>query len=112
MGEDLPEQMLRTAYVGSLDPLTRQHLTNFQGKDAKPETLKREILRFVNNAVADSSAMQIGSMEESAGNGDAHGVVDTSSAGDWEEWEGPGDLNAINRSWGWPQGGGGGGWQQ
>ena len=95
--------MLRTAYVGILDPLTRQHLTNYQGKDTKPETLKKKILRLLNNAVADSSAMQIGSMEESAGNGDAHGVVDTSSAGDWEEWEWPGDLNAIQGNWGWQQ---------
>ena len=32
MGEEVPEAMLRTAYVGILDPTTRQHLTNFQGK--------------------------------------------------------------------------------
>ena len=76
MSEDVPEQMLRTAYVGILDPLTRQHLTNFQGKDAKPETLKREILKFVNNAVTDHNHMQIGSVEEDTINGDAPGVVD------------------------------------
>ena len=62
MGEDVPEQMFRTAYVGIMDPLTRQHLTNFLGKDTKPESLKREILRFVNNAVPDNNSMQIGSI--------------------------------------------------
>ena len=41
MGEDVPEAMLRTAYVGILDPITRTHLTNFQGKNTKPEALKQ-----------------------------------------------------------------------
>ena len=36
MGDEVPEAMLRTAYVGILDPTTRTHLTNFQGKDTKP----------------------------------------------------------------------------
>ena len=36
MGESVPEQMLRTAYVGILDPLTRQHHTNSQGKTLSP----------------------------------------------------------------------------
>ena len=41
MGDDVPEAMLRTAYVGILDPMTRTHLTNFQGKNTKPEALKQ-----------------------------------------------------------------------
>ena len=68
--------MLRTAYVGILDPLTRQHLTHYQGKDTKPEALKREILRFVNNAVAENTSMQIGSVEEGIAVGGASGAVD------------------------------------
>ena len=63
MGYDVPEVMLRTTYVGILDPTTRFHLTNFHGgKETKPDTLKQEILKFVSNAVVDSKAMQVGSV--------------------------------------------------
>ena len=41
MGDDVPEAMLRTAYVGILDPMARQHLTMFQGKETTPEALKQ-----------------------------------------------------------------------
>ena len=84
MDEDVPEAMLRTAYVRILDPITRQHLTNFQGKGTKPENLKQEILKFVSNAVMDSNAMNIGSFEESGGSGVSHG-----DAGSYPESESP-----------------------
>ena len=96
-GGEVPEAMLRTAYVGILDPTTRTHQTNFQGKATKPEILKQEILRFVSNAVVDNSTMQVGRIGEvgeasvSAGN--------TGSSGQWaegsSEWEWYEDLNAI-----------------
>ena len=62
MGDDVPEAMLRTAYVGILGPMARTHLTMFQGKETRPEALNQEIIRFVSNAVADSNAMQVGSL--------------------------------------------------
>ena len=75
MCEEVPEAMLRTAYVGILDPITRQHLTNFQGKGTKPQDLKQEILRFVSNAVASTTAMDIGSFEEFGGFGGTDGAA-------------------------------------
>ena len=86
MGDDVPEAMLRTAYVGILDPTTRTHLTNFQGKNTKPETLKQEILRFVSNAVVDHNAMQIGSFGDDGGAGAPAG-----STGAYPESESPTD---------------------
>ena len=41
MGDDVPEAMLITAYVGILDPTTRQHLTMLHGKETTPEALKQ-----------------------------------------------------------------------
>ena len=98
MGYEVPEAMLRTAYVGILDPITRTHLTNFQGRDTKPEVLKQEILKFVSNAVVDHNAMQVGSIGEDGGAGDAHGVAGPSGmwADEDGEWEWPEDLNAIS----------------
>ena len=88
MGEDVPEAMLRTAYVGILDPMTRTHLTNFQGKDTKPAALKQEILKFVSNAVMDANAMQIGSLGDEGGAGVSHGDAGAypESEHSTEEW--------------------------
>ena len=98
MGSEVPEAMLRTAYVGILDPMTRTHLTNFQGIGTKPEELKMAILKFVSNAVVDPNAMQVGSIGEDGGAGVAHGdagssIVWADEDGDWEWSE---DLNAIS----------------
>ena len=40
MGESLPEQMLKSAYIGIMDSLTRSHLTPYQGKNTSSEELK------------------------------------------------------------------------
>ena len=98
MGDEVPEAMLRTAYVGILDPITRTHLTNFQGKETKPEILKQEILRFVSNAVVDHNAMQVGSIgaEWNWSDGeasDADGVA--GPAGLWA-YDSSEDINAIS----------------
>ena len=99
MGDDVPEAMLRTAYVGILDPITRTHLTNFQGKTTKPEELKQEILRFVSNAVIGSSAMDIGSFENNGwadvSDGDVGSYpVSEAEAEDWGMCE---EVNAMGK---------------
>ena len=63
MGENLPEQMLKSAYIGIMDSLTRSHLTPYQGKNTSADDLKSHMLRFVTNAVLDNNAMQVGSIE-------------------------------------------------
>ena len=89
--------MLRTAYVGFLDPITRTHLTNFQGKNTKPETLKQEILRFVSNAVVGHNAMDIGSFEDDGGSGVPHGDVGSypESEGTAEDWGYYEEVNSM-----------------
>ena len=104
MGDDVPEAMLRTAYVGILDPITRTHLTNFQGKTTKPEELKQEILRFVSNAVIGSSAMYIGSFDNGGTDvpyGDVGYPESETAAEDWAGYE---EVNAIGKGgyWQWP----------
>ena len=107
--------MLRTAYVGILDPVTRTHLTHFQGKDTKPDVLKQEILRFVSNPIVDNNAMQEGSIGNDGQASNPDGVAglfseygDPSDGWDWYEY-----LNATYpQKGGWYQphfGGGGGG---
>ena len=105
MGEDVPEAMLRTAYVGILDPITRTHLTNFQGRGTKPETLKQEILRFVSNAVVDHNAMNIGSFEDDGGSGAPDGGVGAypESEHTIEEWSYHEEVNAIGNNGGYWQ---------
>ena len=109
MGDDVPEAMLRTAYVGILDPMSRTHLTNFQGKETKPEVLKQEILKFVSNAVVDHNAMQVGSIGSDGQVGDSHGVAYL--AAEYEEpsehWAWYEELSAISQKGGWyqPKGG-------
>ena len=98
MGEDVLEQMLRTTYVGVLDTLTRQHLTHYQGIGTEPEALKREVLRLVNNAVAENTPMQIGSVEEESNRGGAHGAADSGEPEEWDEWDRSEDINAIKGS--------------
>ena len=110
MGDEVPEAMLRTAYVGILDPSTRTHLTNFQGRDTKPELLKQEILRFVSNAVVDNNAMQVGSIGVDREASGADGVTGLSGhwADDSSEWGWHEDLNAISpQKGGWNYGKGG-----
>ena len=44
MGESIPEQMLKSAYIGIMDSLTRSHLTPYQGKNTSAEDLKTILL--------------------------------------------------------------------
>ena len=88
-----------------LDPMTRTHLTNFQGKDTKPAALKQEILKFVSNAVMDANAMQIGSLGDEGGAGVSHGDAGAypESEHSTEEWSYYEEVNAIGNSGGYWQ---------
>ena len=63
MGADVPEAMLKTAYIGIMDSLTRSHLTHYQGKDTAADSLKDHMLRFINATTVDTNAMQVGSVD-------------------------------------------------
>ena len=94
MGEDLPEQMLKSAYIGIMDSLTRSHLTPYQGKNTKADELKNHILRFVTNAVLDTNAMQVGSIESGDVGGASSASEHTYSPGEEENWAWH-DINAL-----------------
>ena len=88
MGENIPEQMLKSVYIGIMDGLTRSHLTPYQGKSTSAEELKNHIVRFITNAVLDSNAMQIGSVD----------VGDVGGASSPPE---PADAHKVEEEWPW-----------
>ena len=84
--------MLKSAYIGIMDSLTRSHLTPYQGKNTSAEDLKNHIVRFVTNAVLDSNAMQVGSIES----GDVGGASSASEHAWGHEEEASWPLQEIN----------------
>ena len=111
MGENLPEQMLKSAYIGIMDSLTRSHLTPYQGKNTSADELKSHILRFVTNAVLDTNAMQVGSIDSGEVGGASGASEHTYLPAEEDNWDWY-DINAMNyynNSWpskgkGWGKG--------
>ena len=94
MGDNLPEQMLKSAYIGIMDSLTRSHLTPYQGKNTSADDFKSHILRFVTNAVLDTHAMQVGSIESGDVGGASSASEHTYSPGEEEN-----GLGVISMQW-------------
>ena len=63
-GLDIEDNSLHSMLVGMLDSETRRHTTRYQGMDTSFETLKVEVLKFINVTSIDSDAMNIGHVGE------------------------------------------------
>ena len=85
-GVDVEDNTLRSVLVGMLDPETRRHTTRYQGMDTSFNTLKTEVLKFINVTSMDTDAMAIGRVGE--------------TRGDWQEPAGPGwTSSGSERGW-------------
>ena len=87
-GIEVDNNTLRGVLAAMLDPETRIHTSKYLGMDVSFDTLKTEVLKFVNATSGEDDAMVIGAVTEteSPGNGAggadlAGGVLDCSTAG-------------------------------
>ena len=102
-GLDVEDNTLRSVLVGMLDPETRRHTTRYQGMDASFNTLKIEVLKFINVTSIDNDAMNIGRVGEARGDWYEPAGAGWTAAGSeqgWQDWgagEGEAEqgLNAI-----------------
>ena len=63
-GVEVEDNTLRSVLVGMLDPETRRHTSRYQGMDTTFDTLKIEVLKFINLTSIDQDAMNIGHVGE------------------------------------------------
>ena len=105
-GLDIEDNTMRSVLVGMLDPETRRHTTKYQGMDTTFETLKVEVLKFINVTSIDNDAMNIGHVGEAGRSWNESPGTGWHAAGSeygWTEWNAEDDddelyLNAIKGS--------------
>ena len=95
-GIDVEENILRSVLAGMLDAETRLHTTRYHGMDTPYETLRIEVLKFINATSMDNDAMNIGRVGEAQEGGGREAPADQ----EWPGWNGAEDaydqyLNAI-----------------
>ena len=96
-GEPIGEGHWKSALVGMLDPVTRQHTASLMGSGTSVADLKRAILEFTANVSVDKDIMDIGrvSQETEDGAGSRMGGDHWPTSGDWDT-EAAG-ANAVGR---------------
>ena len=96
-GKAMDDMHVKSVLIGVLDPITRQHRSQFQGVNTTYQDLRRCVLEFTNNNVAikstDPDAMVIGAVADANGNPYLDGL------GLEESWDiQPQEANAITAS--------------